>query len=85
VCGLLLLFGSLTRMAALVLSVEMGVAYYVLHAQVTYFPVTSSGLSLYISSRSSGRGELEALFCAAFFYLAFAGAGSWAIVRQRTA
>ena len=64
--GLLLLIGLFTRPAALILSGEMAVAYFMVHAPRGFFPLVTGG-------------EAEVFYCFAFLLLAFAGAGSWSI------
>jgi putative oxidoreductase len=71
--GMLILFGLFTRPVAFILAGEMAVAYFTAHAPRGFFPIVN-------------RGELAALFCFVFLYLAFAGGGSWsidAVMRQR--
>ena len=64
--GALLLLGLFTRPVAFVLSGMMAVAYFVAHAPRSFFPILNNG-------------ELAALFCFVFFYLAFAGGGAWSL------
>jgi putative oxidoreductase len=60
--GILLTFGLFTRLAALIMSGEMAVGYFMIHAPHSFFP--------YIN-----HGELAIMFCFVFFYLIFAGPG----------
>jgi putative oxidoreductase len=62
--GLLILLGLLTRPVALVLAVEMAVAYFKAHAPRGGWPILNDG-------------ELALLYCFLFLYLAAAGAGPW--------
>ena len=68
--SLLLLVGLFTRPAAFILSGEMAVAYFMVHAPRGFFPLLTGG-------------EAEVFYCFAFLYLAFAGAGSWSIDHSR--
>jgi putative oxidoreductase len=58
--GILLLLGVFTRPVAFILSGEMAFAYFLAHAQKSFFPVLN-------------QGELAALYCFVFLYLAVAG------------
>jgi putative oxidoreductase len=64
--GLLLLFGIFTRPVAFVLSGEMAFAYFTAHAPRGFWPILN-------------RGELAALYCFVFLYIAVAGGGSWSL------
>jgi putative oxidoreductase len=64
--GLLLLVGLFARPAAFILSGEMAVAYFMIRPPRGFFPLLNGG-------------EAEVLFCFAFLYLAFTGAGPWSI------
>jgi len=64
--GLLVLAGLFTRPAAFILSGQMAVAYFLAHAPAGFFPLLNNG-------------ELAALYCFVFLYLAAAGAGAWSI------
>jgi putative oxidoreductase len=66
--GLLILFGLFTRPVAFILSGEMAVAYFMVHAPKGFWPIVN-------------QGELAILYCFVFFYLAFAGGGSFSIDR----
>ena len=68
VCGALLVIGLLTRPAAFLLSGMTAVAYFWAHAPRGFFPILN-------------RGELAALYCFVFLYLAAAGGGAWSIDR----
>jgi putative oxidoreductase len=64
--GLLIAFGLLASWAAFVASGEMAVAYFMAHAPQGFFPIQN-------------RGELAALYCFMFLYVATRGAGIWSI------
>jgi putative oxidoreductase len=64
--GLLLLLGLFTRPVAFLLSGEMAVAYFKSHFPEGFWP-------------NLNRGELAALYCFLFLYLAAAGGGSWSL------
>lgn len=64
--GSLLLLGFLTRPVAFLLSGEMAVAYFQVHAPRAFLPIVN-------------RGELAVILCFVFLYLVFAGAGSWSV------
>lgn len=70
--GLMLLLGLFTRPVAFILSGEMAVAYFQVHAPralqepLAILPVVN-------------RGELAVVLCFVFLYLAFAGGGSWSV------
>lgn len=69
--GLLILLGVVTRPAAFVLSGHMAVAYFMAHAPRGLWPILN-------------RGELAALYCFVFLYLAVAGGGPWSLVGLKT-
>jgi len=64
--GALIVLGLFTRPVAILLSGEMAVGYFLVHAPQGFFP-------------SLNNGELAILYCFAFLYLGFAGAGPWSI------
>ena len=66
VCGFLVAFGLLTRLAAFVASGEMAAAFFMMHA--------SKGLVPYVN-----KGELAVVYCFVFFYIFLRGSGSWSI------
>lgn len=68
--GILLLLGLFTRPVAFVLSGEMAVAYFLAHASQSFFPILN-------------QGELAALYCFVFLYLAAAGGGPWSFEEWR--
>ena len=67
--GLLLAFGLFSEIVAFLLSGEMAVAYFTVHAPQGFFPIVNMG-------------EGAILYCFAFLYLAAAGPGPWALDRS---
>lgn len=71
--GFLLLIGLFTRPVAFILCGEMAVAYFMVHAPHSFFPLLN-------------KGDSAIQFCFVFLYLIFAGAGPWsldALLRNR--
>ena len=68
--GALLAIGFCTRPVAFILSGQMAVAYFQVHAPMGFWPVLN-------------RGELAALYCFLFLYLAAAGPGPWSVDATR--
>jgi len=66
VAGTLITLGLFTRLAAFIASGEMAFAYFIQHAPRGFWPAVNMG-------------EAALLFCFVFFYLIFAGPGSWAL------
>jgi putative oxidoreductase len=66
VCGVLVMVGVLTGIAAFLASGEMAVAYFLAHAPKGLWPIENGG-------------ELAALYCFAFLYIAARGAGMWSL------
>jgi putative oxidoreductase len=66
VCGFLVAFGVLTRIAAVVASGEMAVAFFMFHAK--------GGLLPYLN-----KGELAVVYCFVFFYIFLRGPGAFSI------
>jgi putative oxidoreductase len=64
--GALISLGLFTRAAAFLLSGEMAIAYWTVHAPQGFFPVLNMG-------------EAAILFCFVFLYLSAAGAGPWSL------
>jgi putative oxidoreductase len=64
--GGLLAVGLFTRIAAFIAAGEMAAAYFMVHAPMGFWPALN-------------KGEPAILFCSVFFYLAFAGGGSWSL------
>ena len=68
--GLLLAFGLFSEITAFILSGEMAVAYFTVHAPQGFFPIIN-------------QGEGAILYCFAFLYLAAAGPGPWSVDAMR--
>lgn len=68
--GILVVIGLLTRPAAFILSGMCAVAYWLVHAPQSFFPMVNGG-------------ELAALYSFVFLYLAFAGGGPWSVDAAR--
>lgn len=68
--GLLLVVGLFSSVTAFILSGEMAVAYFLVHAPKDFFPILNMG-------------ELAIMYCFAFLYLAAAGPGPWSIDAMR--
>ena len=69
---MLIALGLFTRPAAFILSGEMAVAYFMVHAPRGFFPILNGG-------------EGAVFYCFAFLYLAVAGGGAWSVDRLRRA
>ena len=66
--GVLLAVGLFSRPVAFILSGELAFAYFIGHAGRGFFPILNAG-------------ELAALYCFVFLYLAAAGPGPWSLDR----
>jgi putative oxidoreductase len=66
VCGLLIIVGLFTSVAAFIASGEMAVAFFLQHAPKGGLPIQNGG-------------ELAVLFCFLFLFVAARGAGVWSI------
>ena len=64
--GLLILLGIFTRPVAFLLAGEMAVAYWMVHAPRSFFPVLNGG-------------DASILYCFVFLLLVFTGPGAWSI------
>jgi putative oxidoreductase len=64
--GLLIAFGLLTRLAAFVSSGTMAVAYFMVHAPHSFFPIAN-------------QGERAVFYCLFFLFVLFYGPGRWSI------
>jgi putative oxidoreductase len=64
--GVLVTLGLFTRVAALIMSGEMAVGYFLIHAPQSFYPYLN-------------HGELAIMYCFVFFYLVFAGPGPLSI------
>jgi putative oxidoreductase len=70
--GALLVLGLFTRPVAFIASGTMAVAYFLAHYPKGFYPILNGG-------------ELAALYCFVFLYLAAAGGGRWSIDAMRGA
>jgi putative oxidoreductase len=68
--GVLIVIGLFTRPVAFILSGMTAVAYFYAHAPQGFYPILNGG-------------ELAALYCFVFLYLAAAGGGAWSVDRLR--
>ena len=66
ICGALVVVGFKTRIAAFLLSGMTAVAYFLVHAPNSFFPIVNGG-------------ELAALYCFVFLYFVAAGPGAFSI------
>ena len=64
--GLMILLGLFTRPVAFLLSGQMAVAYFMVHAPQGFLPLVN-------------RGETAVLYCFIFLFLAVAGGGTWSL------
>lgn len=64
--GFLLLIGLFTRPVAFILSGQMAVAYFLVHAPQGFWPLNNGG-------------ELATMFSFIFLYFVFAGPGCWSV------
>jgi len=64
--GILIALGLFTRPTAFVLSGQMAVAYFLVHAPQSFFPAVNMG-------------DAAVLFCFIFLYFVAAGAGPWSL------
>jgi putative oxidoreductase len=64
--GILLVAGLFTRPVAFVLSGTMAAAYFIAHGARSFFPLLNGG-------------ELAALYCFVFLFIAAAGGGTWSV------
>ena len=71
--GLLVLVGLFTRPAAFLLAGEMAVAYWMVHAPQSFYPIVNGG-------------DAAILYCFVFLLFVIAGPGAWSIdaVRARS-
>ena len=68
--GVLVMIGLFTRPTAFICSGTMAAAYWMAHGMNDFFPIIN-------------RGELAALFCFAFLYIAVRGAGIWSVDKRQ--
>jgi putative oxidoreductase len=64
--GALLAAGLFTRPVAFILSGEMAIGYWMVHAPRSFFPILNGG-------------DAAILYCFVFLYFAFAGGGPWGV------
>jgi putative oxidoreductase len=64
--GFLLLIGLFTRLVGFILSGDMAVAYFMVHAPKSFFPVLNGG-------------DAAILYCFVFLFLAAVGGGAWSV------
>ena len=76
--GLLLLLGLFTRPVAFILSGMMAVAYFQMHLATA---VAKSNPNWFWPIQGGNGGELAALYCFLFLFLAAAGGGEWSLDR----
>jgi putative oxidoreductase len=70
--SVLILLGLFTRPAAFILSGEMAVAYFMVHARQGHF-----------FTPALNQGEEAVLYCFIFLFLSVAGGGAWSIDGSR--
>jgi putative oxidoreductase len=64
--GVLILLGLFTQLAAFISSGEMAVAYFMVHARGSFFPIVN-------------HGELAVIYCFVALYIACKGGGKFAV------
>jgi putative oxidoreductase len=64
--GFLILIGLFTRPVAFILSGEMAIAYFMMHAPHGFWPLLN-------------HGEAAVFYCFVFLYMAAAGGGAWSV------
>ena len=69
VAGALIMAGLFTRPAAFIASGQMAAAYFMSHQPAGFWPIQN-------------RGELAALYCFAFLYIAARGTGAWGLDKR---
>lgn len=69
VCGFLIAFGFVTRVAAFIAAGEMAVAYFMFHLSAGFFAPKGAPIN----------GEPAVLYCWIFLFIFFYGAGLWSI------
>ena len=70
VAGVLIMIGLFASIAAFIASGEMAFAYFLSHAPRAFWPIQNGG-------------ELSAVYCFLFLYIASRGAGIWSVDRLR--
>jgi len=66
--GILLVIGAYTRPVAFILAGDMAVAYFMAHSPRSFFPAMNGG-------------DAAILYCFAFLYIFYEGAGPWSVDR----
>jgi len=66
--GISFFLGAYTRVVAFILAGDMAVAYFISHFPRSFFPAVNGG-------------DAAVLFCFVFFYIFFAGGGTWSLDR----
>lgn len=66
--GFLILIGLFTRVVSFLLSGEMAIAYFMMHAPHGFWPLLN-------------HGEAAVFYCFVFLYMASAGGGAWSLDR----
>ena len=69
--GVLVMIGLFTRPTAFICSGTMAAAYWMAHSMNSVFPIIN-------------KGELAALYCFAFLFIAVRGAGIWSVDKRQT-
>lgn len=69
--GVLVMIGLFTRPTAFICSGTMAAAYWMAHGMNSVFPIIN-------------KGELAALYCFAFLFIAVRGAGIWSVDKRQT-
>ena len=64
--GVMIALGLLTRLAAFLCSGTMAVAYFLVHAPHSFFPIVN-------------KGELAVFYCWLFLFVVFYGPGRWSV------
>ena len=70
ICGVLILIGLFTRYAAFLASGQMAAAYWIAHGTKALLPIQNNG-------------ELAALYCFVFLFIATQGGGIWSVDAAR--
>ena len=79
VCGLLIMVGLFTKVAAFLASGEMAVAYFYVHVmQLGQQPMGPGGIAGLLVPQLN-KGIDSALFCFMFLYIATRGSGIWSL------
>jgi putative oxidoreductase len=78
VCGLLIMIGLFTRLAAFLASGEMAVAFWYIHVSVVGLGPQGPGMPMALLPHLNN-GVDAAAFCFAFLYIATRGAGIWSV------